>query len=243
MADDRLRDLLGLVDEPAGEVPADYEESLWADLRTTLRSGSRHSTRPTTTPHLGDDVDDDVAVLGPDDDDLERRRKGRRRWAAGVAAAVTVLLLAGLWMVVDSDDDLRPADRPPAEPVHTAPVVDLGASCAAFVEDMPDLVGLAVTIQFGDDLELQAATSDLDDAIEVTTRFLEQLRTGPFTHDERRVVENALDALEQARSEVDTDALDRAGRSISSAADHLADADLTGSLVGNQFGHLGCDDA
>ena len=225
MNDDDYRRLLSSVDGVDDDVPSDFADELWDDLRSTIVRGGPES-RPLR--HGGFDLVDGSA------DRHDRRSLFAGPWLGRAAAAVLLVVgLTGL-VVMNRDHAPRQSDQPATPATGTTvpalpPVLDDPADACRRFETAGPLAELSRRLG-GPESETATVDADLQAAIvalEVYVRDLEaaaDLIPPLITPSDVAPLRRALDSLEQAQLEVETGDLARTKRSVDAAITQLVEA-------------------
>lgn len=219
MTDDDVRRLLRTIDGADDDVPPEFADGLWADVRATIVRGG-----PAAQRH-----DEDFALL---DSDPKRVGFGRVRPWLG-RAAVLVLIAAGVTGLVffRGGRDSQPSDVPPVTTVAAIPAPppildDPAEACRRFEEAGP----FAELSRRMADLEpTVTVVPELETAAEALIVFIRDLEvaaaaSSAVTAADVAPFRRALDSLEQAQLEVELGELDRAGRSVDAAVSLVVEA-------------------
>lgn len=225
MNDDDLRRLLRSIDGADDDVPPQFADELWYEVRDTIVRGRPTARRRPTQPV--DLVDRSPGRSRRGTGQPERGRGRTRTWQARVA--VLVLLIGGVTGLVLASGDPAPrtSDAPDASltvPTDPSPPIldDPAEACRRFETAGP----LAELLRSFDDVESETTSvvAELDIAVaalEVYVRDLEaaaDASPSAITESDVAPIRRALDSLQQAQLEVEIGELDRARRSVEAAA-------------------------
>ena len=225
MNDEDYRRLLSSVDGVDDDVPPDFADNLWDDLRGTIGQGGSES-RPLRY--------EAVDLVDASADRHDRRSSFAGPWLGRAAAAVLLVVGVTGLVVMNRDPAPRQSDQPVATvPGTTAPTLppvldDPTEACRRFEVAGP----LAELSRSLGDPETETATIDADleravVALDVYVRDLDaaaELTEPVVLPSDVAPLRRALDSLEQAQLEVETGDLDRAKRSVDAAISRLIEA-------------------
>lgn len=225
MNDDDYRRLLSSVDGADDDVPSDFADELWYDLRSTIVRGG-----PSPRPLRHEDFD----LVEGSADRQDRTSRLARPWLSRAAAAA--LLAAGVTglLVMNRDPAPRQSDQPATTATGTTiptlpPVLDDPAEACRRFEVAGPLAELSRRLG---DPESETVTIDADleravVALEVYVRDLEaaaDLTASGVTLSDVAPLRRTLESLEQAQLEVEAGDRDRAKRSVEAAVARLIEA-------------------